>query len=234
MLPTQVKDFLADLEANNNRDWFQANQAAYQTFKKSYLDFTSSLLQRMKAIDPALAHLEPKDCVFRINRDIRFSKDKRPYKTHLGIGLAPGGKKLAMASYYLHIGAEESFVGGGIYMPPADVLQKIRREIDVYGDQLTGILSAAAFKKYYKDLDTEPGQKLTRPPKGYDPENPMIEYLKLKSFTAVQPFAYEKAFQPGFEDYVIEGFKAIQPFLKFLNDGLQAQAEEDQQPLAGW
>lgn len=234
MLTPHVRTFLTDLEANNNRDWFQANQVAYAAFKKEYLALTERLLLRMKAIDPELAHLQPKDCMFRINRDIRFSKDKRPYKTHISIGLAPGGKKLALASYYLHLGAEESFVGGGIYMPPSDVLQRLRREIDVYGDSFTGILNAPDFKKFYGQLDVTPSTSLVRPPKGYDANHPMIDFLKLKSFTAVQPIEFGAAFKSGFEDHVVAAFEAIQPLLKFMNEGLRAQSEEDDQPLPTW
>ena len=223
-------DFLNELKINNNRDWFQAQKKRYDAYKKEYLQVADSLLSKHKTIDSNLSELTPKDCIFRINRDIRFSADKTPYKTHISFGFAPGGKKMLSASYYLHINNYDGsgFVGGGIYMPPADLLKRIRKEIDVYPDEFLEIVNNKNFTRFYpSSLDRTDGTVLSRPPKGFSAEHKAIEYLKLKSFTAVKNFDTTEATNPQFTEFVLDAFKSIQPLLHFMNEGIKAQMEEE-------
>ena len=129
MMDKQTLDFLKDIKENNNRDWFLANKKRYEGYKQSYLATVEAFLAEMQRHDPSLRHLEPKDCMFRINRDIRFTKDKSPYKTNMAIWMSTGQKNTNLAGYYVHIEPGASFIAGGVYYPdPAD-LKKIRSEI---------------------------------------------------------------------------------------------------------
>lgn len=225
MLKTSTIDFMTELRENNNRDWFQANKARYEDVKKDYKALVSKLLNAMKKHDTTLATVTEKDCTFRINRDIRFSKDKSPYKTNLGIGMSTHGKRSGMAEYYVHIEpGGKGFLGGGIYIPSPDQMARIRKEIDVFGEDLVGVLSAPTFKKHYGDLERE--ITLSRPPKGYSAEHPHIDFLKLKSYIAIAPLPDAQYTNPGLVDFVVERLKALTPFMVFLNRGLTAEQED--------
>jgi uncharacterized protein (TIGR02453 family) len=187
MLNQDTLDFYRELRHNNHKEWFDRNRKWYEVVKKDTLRFTGDLLARIQAFDPSLGHLQPKDCIFRINRDIRFSADKTPYKTHIGIFMTPGGRKLDFAGYYVHIDEEgESFAGGGCYMPQAEALKRIRREIAGFYEDLEEIMKAKSFRATFGELDREEGVVLKRPPKGFDADHPAINFLKFKSFTATR------------------------------------------------
>ncbi len=210
-----VYPFLEELKANNHREWFQSNKKKYQQVKKEVQDFLLPLIVDMASVDPGLEGLEPKDCIFRINRDIRFSADKSPYKTNMGLVLAPGGKKSIQGCYYLHMDPAGSFVGGGIYMPEKESLAAIRQEIDYNLDEFTSIIKAPEFTEHYTTLNQD--HVLKRSPKGYEEENPAIEYLRLKSFTATKPIKGSSLSASQMHEACMEAFKALQPFNAFLN-----------------
>lgn len=222
MLNSTTLQFLTDLKQNNNKEWFDANRKRYESAKADYHQLAQTLINEAKRINPVFEHLQVKDCVFRINRDIRFSTDKSPYKTNFGIVLQPLGKRLQAAAYYCHIDPSECFVGGGIWHPEAPIVKKIREEIDYDFKGFKKILDSTDFKKTFGDLDVEEGQKLQRPPKGYDDANPAIEYLKLKSFTTSAPIDVTLMTTPKFKDIVTENFKVITPFIDFLNKAITA------------
>jgi uncharacterized protein (TIGR02453 family) len=222
MLSSATLEFLNDLKENNNREWFEANKKRYQKVKTEYLNLAESLVSEMKKFDASLEMLTGKDCIFRINRDIRFSSDKSPYKTNLGIALHPGGKKSMLAAYYLHIELGQCFVGGGLWMPEAPALAKVRKEIHYFYPDLKNIIENKDFSESYGDLDIEPGAKLSRPPKGYLQDDPAIEYLKLKSFTASAKISDSLITSDNLIPTVIKHFRNIKPFLHFLNRGLQS------------
>jgi hypothetical protein len=157
----------------------------------------------------------PKQCVFRINRDVRFSKNKEPYKNNFGASFSKGAKKINAAGYYFHLEPGASFLGGGLWMPEAPDLQKIRQEIDYSFKEFKGILGNAKFKNTFGTLSTE--AKLSRPPKGYDIENPAIEYLKLKSFTAIVPIADKDLWDVNIVKQSLTVFKTLSPLVHFLN-----------------
>jgi uncharacterized protein (TIGR02453 family) len=225
MLKTSTIEFLRDLKVNNNKDWFDKNRKRYDVVKVDYLSLAQHLLDAMKQEDASLEMLTAKDCIFRINRDVRFSANKSPYKTNLGIALQSGGKKSQLAAYYLHIEEGTSFVGGGLWMPESHLLQKLRKEIHYFYDELTAIIGTSAFQKTYGGIDEEDGQKLSRPPKGYEVNDPAIEYLKLKSFTAIHALPDKLLTSSELLPTVVESFKVLKPLIHFINRGLMSDAD---------
>lgn len=220
MLTKDTLQFLEDLKANNNRDWFLENKKRYEAVKKDYHQLVGSLLDAMKPLDSSLEMLEVKNCVFRINRDVRFSKDKSPYKTNLGIWISPRSKHIEAPGYYLHIENGNCFVGGGLYCPQPDQLQKIRKEIHFFYDDLTEILNDQKFKSTYQNLTRDENSTLKNPPKGYDKEDPAIEFLKLKSFTAIQKIDTKLATQKDFVSIIAEKMIVLKPFNSFIDRAL--------------
>lgn len=224
MLNQDTLDFYRVLRKNNHKEWFDRNRKWYEMVKKDTLRFTGELLTRIQAFDSSLGHLQPKDCIFRINRDIRFSADKTPYKTHLGIFMTPGGRKLDFAGYYVHIDEEGgSFAGGGCYMPQAVGLKKIRREIAGFYEDLEEILKNKAFKTTFGELNQEEGVRLKRPPKGFEAHHPAIEYLKYKSFTATRALEPNLLTDPKGLDAVVKILKDLKPLNDFLNRALKTE-----------
>lgn len=216
-----VLPFLKKLQKNNNKPWFDENRALYVSAKSEFETLVGSLITSFSKIDPAIGHLEPKNCIFRINRDVRFSKDKSPYKNNFGAFINAGGKKSPLAGYYLHIEPGASFVGGGLYMPMPDMLAKVRQEIDYDLPEFKKIISAAAFKKQYGELYRGDDISLTRVPKGYDPSNPAAEFLKLKSFIVMRPLSDEEAQSKDLEKTCVAAFKALKPLVDFINRSVE-------------
>ncbi|MBL0099359.1 MAG: DUF2461 domain-containing protein [Saprospiraceae bacterium] len=226
MLQQETIGFLKELRQNNNKEWFDQNRKRYEKVKADYLGLAGRLLEAMQKEDPTLDGVTAKECIFRINRDIRFSNDKTPYKTNLGIALHPGGKKFNMAAYYIHIEPDgQSFAGGGIWMPDKALLSKIRKELHYFYSDFQEVLANPGFKKTFKDLDIEEGQKLSRPPKGYEANDPAIEYLKLKSFTASAPIAGELLTSVKLVPHIMDVLKNIKPLIHFINRGLISDEE---------
>ncbi|MBK8051807.1 MAG: DUF2461 domain-containing protein [Saprospiraceae bacterium] len=220
MVNPSTLNFLKELKENNNKTWFDEHRKEYENAKSNYLRCAGDILAEMQKIDSSLEVLNPKDCIFRINRDVRFSADKSPYKTNLGIVLHPHGKKFNLAAYYLHIEPGSSFVGGGLWMPESQLLQKLRKEISYFYDDLKSVLDDPNFSNLYGDLDVEAGQKLSRPPKGYEADDPAIEYLKLKSFTASTPIKDDVLMSEDMISACVKHFTSLKPFLSFINRGL--------------
>ncbi|MBP6238870.1 MAG: DUF2461 domain-containing protein [Saprospiraceae bacterium] len=222
--PTTI-EFLKELKSNNSKSWFEQNRKRYDKMKSDYISLAGRILEQMKDIDPSLDMVTAKDCIFRINRDVRFSADKSPYKTNLGIALHPGGKKFNLAAYYLHIEPGQSFIGGGLWMPEAPLLSKVRKEIHYFYHDLVDILNNPLYKKTFGSLDVEDGQKLTRPPKGYEAEDPAIEFLKLKSFTASTPLPDEMLTSDKLVGHIINTFTILKPLIGFINRGLMSDPD---------
>lgn len=220
MLQPTTLGFLADLKANNSKPWFDANRRTYEAAKADFVQLAAQLIDGLNGIDPALAEsqLEARKCIFRINRDVRFSSDKSPYKTNFGTWFNRGGKALNSAGYYLNIEPGNSFVAGGLYMPDAPLLTTIRQEIDYNLPAFESILNAPAFRQYFGGLSRD--EALSRPPKGYTADNPAIEHLKLKSFTASHPLPDEALTQPGLPQRVLTAFGALKPLVTYLNAAL--------------
>ncbi len=218
MINTETLKFLKALEKNNSKEWFDQNRKAYEQAKSNYLDFVVEILGRMKKIDTSLADLEPKQCVFRINRDVRFSKNKAPYKTNMGASFSKGGKKVQCAGYYFHLEPGASFIGGGFWMPMAPELNKIRQEIDYGFEEFNTIINKKKFKTSFGSLSES--EKLTRPPKGYEAENPAIELLKLKSFIVMSEVKDAELTGKELANKVVDHFETMKPLVDFLNKAI--------------
>jgi uncharacterized protein (TIGR02453 family) len=213
--------FLKKLAKNNNKAWFDANRPSYVEAKTTFENFVASLISAYGKHDPSIAHLTAKECMFRINRDVRFSKNKSPYKTNLGASISSGGKKSPFAGYYVHIEPGASFAGGGMWMPMPEQLAKVRQEIDYNFDEFLSLIKSPAFKKQYQQLYTGDDVSLSRVPKGYDAENPAAEYLKLKSFIAMRPITDEEIASGDLEKICVNAFKALKPLVEFINRGIE-------------
>ena len=221
MLSTESLQFIDDLTANNNRDWFLDNKKRYDKFKTDYQNLVAEFLAEMKPLDPSLELLEVKNCTFRINRDIRFSKDKTPYKNHLGIWMSSGVKGTNRAGYYIHIGKNESFIAGGFYAPEAPDLKKVRKEIAFFYEDLEEIVNEKSFQKIFGGLDQT--NSLKNAPKDYEKDHPAIEFLKLKSFTASQKMDYKDAVKSDFVKKTVEKLIVLKPLNDFINRALSTE-----------
>lgn len=209
--------FLKQLKSNNNKDWFEINKPSYLESKLEFEGVVEKLIAGISKFDKKISpDMKAKDCTFRIYKDVRFSKDKTPYKTNMGASMNPGGKKSLVAGYYFHCEPGASFLAGGVYMPEPEMLQAIRQEIDYNSEPFLKILKSAAFKKYFKGLDEE--DKLKNPPKGFDKEHPHVELLKNKHFLVSHNISDKDLLSKDFEKEVIAGFKAMQPFLEYLRE----------------
>jgi uncharacterized protein (TIGR02453 family) len=213
-MESTVIRFLNDLKNNNNRDWFNENKKYYQEAKSDFDNFIEQLIPEIFKFDPRIGTLTAKNTTFRIYRDVRFSKDKTPYKTHFGAFMAPGGRKSEMAGYYIHISADESFIGGGSHNPSGPNLKKIRSEIYYNYKAYMDIVTAKAFKKTFGEVS---GDRLSRPPVGFPKDFEGVEALKQKSYTVFQTSTVEEITTAGYEGHVITVFKAMHPFVEFLN-----------------
>lgn len=223
MLSNESLQFLEDLKANNNRDWFLDNKKRYEIFKKDYHQLVSDFLDAMKPLDPSLELLEVKNCTFRINRDIRFSKDKSPYKAHLGVWMSAGSKGTNRSGYYVHIEKGGSFIAGGFYSPEPDDLKKVRKEIAFFYDDLEEILNDKNFKKEFGSLDRTESNSLKNAPKDYEKDHPAIEHLKLKSYTASQKFDIKEVSQKDFVAKMSKKLIALKPLNDFINRALTSE-----------
>ena len=218
MIDSSTIQFLTSLKKNNSKEWIDENRQRYTAEKDNYLHFVGGILGRMKKIDTSLADLEPKQCVFRINRDVRFSKNKAPYKTNMGASFSKGGKKVQCAGYYFHLEPGASFIGGGFWMPMAPELNKIRQEIDYGFEAFDKIINKKKFKNSFGSLSES--EKLTRPPKGYEAENPAIEILKLKSFIVMTEVKDTELASKELANKVVAHFETMMPLVDFLNKAI--------------
>jgi uncharacterized protein (TIGR02453 family) len=221
MLQASTLKFLRELKKNNQRDWFEVNRKRYEAAKADIENFTGQVLQNLARKDESISHLTPKECTFRINRDVRFSKDKSPYKTNMAMYISKGGKKIMNAGYYFHCEPGSAFLAGGVWMPMAPELKKIRQEIDYNWDEFNKLLQAKKFKSAFGELERTPEVLLTRPPKGYDENNPAIDYLKLKSFIASAKLSDEELLEKDLVKKVVTRFETMKPFIDFLNRALE-------------
>jgi uncharacterized protein (TIGR02453 family) len=218
MLAKETVDFLKNLEKNNNRDWFNANKAKFLAANDNIIAIAGEMISRVRKFDGEVAGLDPKGCIFRIYRDVRFSKDKSPYKTNLGAFIAPGGKKAMLPGYYFHVQPKMFFAAAGKHMPDSSELLKIRNAIAKNTKEFLKIVKAKKFVERFGELD---GDRLTRPPKGFDAEHPAIEYLKLKSFTVSELFSERDALAADCPKKLAESFKAAYPLVSFLREALR-------------
>ena len=217
--------FLNELAANNNREWFAENKSRYQACYARFVDFSAELIRRLTEIDPTLEGLQPKDCIWRIYRDVRFSHDKRPYKEWFGVFPATGvpgkpktwGKHSMRGGYYVHIQPGQCMFAAGIWDPGKELLTALRKEIEANYEEVEAIMATPEWKRYFgQDFDNEWGV-LKKAPAGFDPEFKHIEWLKHKTYTVSTPLTDEQVCAPDFMDQIVDIAKAVKPLNDFLN-----------------
>jgi uncharacterized protein (TIGR02453 family) len=221
MLQPSTLKFLKDLKKNNNKPWFDAHRKQYEDAKTDFASFIQTIIDKHGKKDKSIAQLKAKDCVFRINRDVRFSKDKSPYKDNMGGYMSRGGKKSPFGGYYFHCQPGRCFTGGGLWMPMPPELSKVRQEIDYNFNEFKKIIGSKKFKSIYGDLSKNAEYVLTRVPKGYEADNPAAEYLKMKSFVSLYPLKETDLTSKDLTKKVLDAFEALQPVLEFINRSIE-------------
>ena len=223
MITKETQQFLADLIANNNTEWMHANKKRYEEFKKSYHNYIATILAEMKPLDKLLEPLEIKNCTFRINRDIRFSKDKSPYKTNIGVWLSQNKNRKNSPGYYIHFEKGNSFVAGGVWCPEVNELKQIRKEIEFFHEDLETILNNSDFKKEYNSLSVDDTNKLKKAPKDFDSNHLAVELLKFKSFTASQKLDDKLFSDKDFAKKIAKKMIVLKSLNDFLNRAIETE-----------
>jgi uncharacterized protein (TIGR02453 family) len=214
-----ILKFLKNLSKNNDRAWFEKNKPKYLEAKDNFDQFVAALLTELVEIDESLANLNPKKITFRIYRDVRFSKNKAPYKSNMSAGISPRGKMVDEPGVYVHIQPNnKSFIAAGLWMPQPEPLGKIRQEIDYNGKTLEKIMDDKKFKKMFGVFESE--GSLKNVPKGYEKEHPHAEWLKLKSFVVSRAFTDAEVLDKKFMKAVIESYKTAKPLNDFLKEAI--------------
>lgn len=223
MLEPQTLKFLSQLKKNNNKPWFDAHRAQYEAARIDFTNFIQLVIDALQKTDTTITGITAKDSQFRINRDIRFSKDKRPYKENFGAFIARGGKKSIYAGYYFHLAPGNSFVGGGLWQPEPANLKKVRQEIDYNWEEFQSIVKNKNFKKTFGDLYKGEDMSLKRMPKGYEEDHPANDYLKLQSLIAETTFSDDELTKATLHKKTLAAFQALQPLLNFINRSLEGE-----------
>jgi len=215
MLQPETITFLKQLAKNNNKPWFDKHREDYAAAKENFESIVDEILKGLAVAEPFFKEQKAKDCVFRIFRDVRFSKDKTPYKPNFGAFFSRGGRKFPGAGYYLHLEpGNKSFAGGGLWMPEAPMLKAVRQEVDYGFKEFKGIIDNKKFKSLFKNVE---GEQLKTLPQGYTEDNPAIDYLKMKSFTVMHNLPDENLNGKGLVKKTGEIFTTMRPFIDFIN-----------------
>ncbi|MBK8465114.1 MAG: DUF2461 domain-containing protein [Chloracidobacterium sp.] len=218
MIAKETLDFLKKLSKNNNREWFQANKRSFDAAQDNMTAFAGFLIGEIGKLDNSVASIDPKSCVFRIYRDVRFSKDKSPYKTNLGAYISPGGRKSMQPGYYFHLEPGKSFVAGGKHIPDGSETLKIRNAIAKNTAEFLKIVKKKSFLDTFGELH---GDALKSAPKGFDADHKAIEYLKLKEFMAFTEFKSDKTLTDAlFPKNLVKMMKEMYPLITFLRKAL--------------
>ena len=212
-ITVETFQFLEDLKKNNNREWFHENKKRYDKVKSDFEEIIQELIYSIGEFEN-LEGVQVKHCNYRIARDIRFTKNKDPYKTHLSASFSEGGRKSGRMDYYLHISEAESFLGGGMYSPTPEQLAMLRQEIDYNASNLKSIIYHPEFVQVFGEAE---GETIKSAPKGYSKENPEIELIRKKQMFYWHKFTVEEVKSPNFVKNVTEVCKTLKPFLDFLS-----------------
>lgn len=221
MLEDKTLAFLNKLKKNNSTEWFKDNQTDYKNSRIDFENFVSQIIKGLSSLDNNIEKqdLQAKKCIKRINRDIRFSNDKSPYKTNYFANFNPNGHKSEHASYYLHLEPNNSFVGGGVYMPQTPTLNKFRKEIEYDLKEWKSLINQKSFKETFPNGVESPSE-LKTVPKGFDKESPAIEYLRMKGFYTMRKISNEELIQNSAHKLILNAYKEVQPIIRFLNSNL--------------
>lgn len=223
MIEQRVYDFLNRLKTNNNREWFNENKAEYLEVKQSFERSIHEIITLINGIDPCIGLVEPKDCIFRIYKDTRFSKDKTPYKTNMGAYVVNGGRKSPRGGYYIHVEPEVSFIAGGIYCPPNDVLKKVRREVYNFTDEFKEIIESKSFKTMFPEFYQD---KLKMVPKGFPKDFEDADLLKYKSYIVSHSVSDKEMTGEEGKKLLTKAIETLKPLNDFINRGIDAEDEE--------
>ncbi|MDK2978676.1 MAG: hypothetical protein PWP52_1390 [Bacteroidales bacterium] len=221
MISNNLFHFLSELKQNNHKEWFYEHKPVYQILRTQFEQLIAQTILDIAQFDNSVKTIEPKQCIFRINRDIRFSKDKSPYKTNFGGFIAPGGRNSGYAGYYIHLEPNNCFLGGGIYMPPPGRLKAVRTEIFENTEEFKKIIHHKNFKKHFNGIIQ--GQMLKTAPKGFPKDFNDIDLLKYKHYTVIRKMSEELVTSDKFANEIREGFRALYPFNHFINQGINYQ-----------
>jgi uncharacterized protein (TIGR02453 family) len=221
----RLAEFLAKLAENNRREWFEARRPEYQALRDQFTAFIGEVIERTADFDERVRWKDPKDCLFRIYRDVRWSADKSPYKTTFSAYVSEQNRRGAPPGYYLEVDEKGTLLAaGGIWMPPPEPLARIRASIAEHPERLQRVLRSRGFKKTFGEMQ---GDRLTRPPRGYTAETPLIEYIKLKSYivwreTDARALSHEAALA-----YVVDSFRTARPLVDWVRAILEGEGERD-------
>jgi uncharacterized protein (TIGR02453 family) len=218
MIATSTFKFLKLLKTNNNKEWFDAHRKEFEEAKNDFLAFVQDIISKLSVLDPEVKDIKAKDCLFRINRDIRFSKDKTPYKTHLGAYISAYGRKSNYPGYYIHIEPGSNMAGGGAYELTPEELKNVRQEIDYNGKEFRKISNAKKFKTIFGEVQ---GEKLKTGPKGYDASNPMIEDLKFKNWYIMANISDSDLTAGDAVKKILAVYKEMLPFNRFFQQAMK-------------
>ena len=218
MIQNSTFTFLDKLRGNNTSEWFKANEEEYREARADVISFVSQIIQGLSILDTSIQsqYLEPHKCIKRINRDIRFSLNKTPYKTHFFVLFNPGGYKSEGPGYYMFIEPNNSFVGGGVYMPPTAVLNKFRKEIEFNLAEWEGIIKAPSFLNMFPK-GVEASSLLKTSPRGFDKESQAIEYLRMKGYHTIRNLSNKELTSADAVSRVLNAYKEVYPMVRFLN-----------------
>ncbi|EMJ90910.1 DUF2461 domain-containing protein [Leptospira alstonii] len=218
MLHPSTLDFLKKLAKNNNKPWLEKNKDRFLEAKADFENLITELVIGLAKIEPSLAGVDPKKCIFRIYRDVRFSKNKEPYKTNFGASIGPTGKDLRKPLFYFHVQpGGESFLAGGLYMPDSPVLKKVRESILENSNFLKKIVQE---KKFVKEFGGLSDMKLKTAPKGFSKDHPDLEWIQYTSYIVEKKLKDEDLLSKNLIKNTIESYKILRPFLEYLNDAL--------------
>lgn len=221
----RLADFLANLAENNRREWFEAHRPEYQTLRDDFTAFVGEVIERTADFDERVRWKDPRDCLFRIYRDVRFSHDKSPYKTTFSAYVSEQNRRGAPPGYYLEVDEKGTLLAaGGIWMPDSEPLARLRTYIAEHPERLQKVLRSRGFKKTFGGLQ---GDRLTRPPRGYSADTPLIDCIKLKSFivwreTDARALSHDDALT-----YVVDSFRAALPLVDWVRTALEGMGDED-------
>ena len=209
-----IFQFLKKLEANNNREWFKAHHSDYEKAIEEFEQLMTILIARVSFFEPGVSNFEPKDCMYRIYRDLRFTKDKTPYKTHIGGFINPKGRKSLHCGYYVHLEPGACMLAGGGWSPEPAMLKGIRQSIFDNTDEFLSIIKAPSFSKHFQTIGME---HLKTAPKDFPKDYPYMEYLKPKDYVVWKNVPDSFFSTPGFIDQIMEVFEGMKPYNDFLN-----------------
>ncbi len=215
MLTQHTLQFLVNLDQNNNREWFHANKKDYEKAKEEFEALCQEILTGLAQFQDNLLHTKVKDCIFRINRDVRFSKDKSPYKKNISAGFGPNGRHSGKVDFYFHIQPNESFIGGGMWAATPQQLAKFRQEIDYNPQHLKRIIENKEFREYFNEIW---GERVKNMPKGYKIDHPEIELLKYKQLFFMHKFSNDEILKESFAVEVTKACSLLKPYIDYINN----------------